>query len=148
MLPHMEHSLHPWVAFAILPLFAFANSGVSLDGVTIDALLNPIPIGIAAGLFIGKQLGIFGFCWLAINLGLAKLPDRATWIQFYAVTVLCGIGFTMSLFIGSLAFETDSARYMVDVKLGVLIGSLCSALLGSVLLGYSQPYHVRMEVRT
>ncbi len=137
MLKHLEHALHPWVAFAILPLFAFANAGVSLTGVSVSALLNPIALGIAVGLFIGKQLGIFGFCWLAIKLGLAKLPDKATWIQFYAVTVLCGIGFTMSLFIGSLAFETQSAAYLVEVKLGVLVGSFCSALLGSGLLIYS-----------
>ncbi len=139
MLEHLEYSLTPWVSFAILPLFAFANAGVSLTGVSMSALLTPIPLGIAAGLFIGKQVGIFGACWLAIKLGLAKLPDRATWMQFYAVTVLCGIGFTMSLFIGSLAFETQSAAYMVDIKLGVLIGSLCSTIVGSVLLACSQP---------
>jgi len=139
MLKYMEHSLHPWVAFLILPLFAFANAGVSLTGVSIDALLNPIPMGIAAGLFIGKQVGIFGACWLAIKLGIAKLPEGSTWIQFYAVSVLCGIGFTMSLFIGSLAFEGQSAAYLVEVKLGVLVGSLLSALLGSVLIARSQP---------
>ncbi len=148
MLPHLEHSLHPWVAFVILPLFAFANAGVSLAGISVDALLNPIPLGIAAGLFLGKQLGIFGFSWLAIKLGVAKLPEGATWQQFYAVTVLCGIGFTMSLFIGSLAFETQSVDYLVDVKLGVLIGSLCSALLASILLSSDQPNHLGVEART
>lgn len=139
MLPHLEHALHPWVSFAILPLFAFANAGVDLGGITADALLKPIPMGIAAGLLVGKQLGIFGACWVAIKLGLAKLPEGATWVQFYAVSILCGIGFTMSLFIGSLAFETQPASYMVDVKLGVLVGSLISALLGSFLLSRAQP---------
>ena len=139
MLPHLEHALHPWVAFAILPLFAFANAGVSLAGVSIDSLLNPIPLGIALGLFVGKQIGIFGACWVAIKLGLAKLPEGATWLQFYAVTVLCGIGFTMSLFIGSLAFEAQGIAYLIDVKLGVLVGSLCAAIAGSVLIARSQP---------
>ncbi len=139
MLTHIEHALHPWVAFLILPLFAFANAGVSLTGISINALINPIPLGIGAGLFIGKQIGIFGACWVAIKLGLAKLPDGATWLQFYAVSVLCGIGFTMSLFIGSLAFEAESAAYLVEVKLGVLVGSLCSAVLGSILIAQAQP---------
>ena len=138
MLPHLEHSLHPWVSFVILPLFAFANAGISLAGVSLDALLNPVPLGIAAGLFVGKQVGIFGACWLAIKLGLAKLPEGATWMQFYAVTILCGIGFTMSLFIGSLAFEAQDAAYMIDVKLGVLVGSLLSAVAGSILISWSQ----------
>jgi NhaA family Na+:H+ antiporter len=138
MLPHLEHSLHPWVSFAILPLFAFANAGISLTGVSLDALLNPVPLGIAAGLFIGKQVGIFGACWLAIKLGWAKLPEGATWMQFYAVSILCGIGFTMSLFIGSLAFESQGAEYMIDVKLGVLVGSLLSAIAGSILISWSQ----------
>ncbi|MFT4928091.1 MAG: NhaA family Na+:H+ antiporter [Phenylobacterium sp.] len=145
MAPHLEHALHPWVTFAILPLFAFANAGVSLGGVSMDALLNPIPMGIMLGLFVGKQLGIFGACWLAIKLGVAKLPAGATWLQFYAVSVLCGIGFTMSLFIGSLAFETQDASYMVDVKLGVLVASLFSALLGSFLLNKAQPLEKAQE---
>lgn len=139
MLTRIEHSLQPWVSFAILPLFAFANAGVSLTGISVDSVLNPVPLGIAAGLFLGKQAGIFGACWLAIKLGVAKLPTGSTWLQLYAVTILCGIGFTMSLFIGSLAFETESPNYLVEVKLGVLVGSLCSAILGSVLLANSQP---------
>ena len=138
MLPQLEQSLHPWVSFAILPLFAFANAGVSLTGVSLNALLNPVPLGIAAGLFVGKQVGIFGACWLAIKLGLAKLPEDASWMQFYAVTTLCGIGFTMSLFIGSLAFEAQGAAYMTDVMLGVLVGSLLSAVAGSILISWSQ----------
>lgn len=139
MLPHLEDALRPWVAFLILPLFAFANAGVSLVGISLDSLLDPLPLGIAAGLFVGKQVGIFGVCWLAIKSGLATLPERSTWLQFYAVTVLCGIGFTMSLFIGSLAFETQDPSYQINVKVGVLVGSLLSALLGSVLIAYSQP---------
>jgi len=139
MLPHLELSLQPWVAFSILPLFAFANAGVSFQGLSLDSLLSPIPLGIAVGLFFGKQVGIFGACWLAIKLGLAKLPDKATWMQFHAVTVLCGIGFTMSLFIGSLAFEGQSPGYLIDVKLGVLVGSLLSAVVGSILIAMSQP---------
>lgn len=142
MLPHLEHALHPWVAFVILPLFAFANAGVELSGVSFSALLDPVPLGILAGLFLGKQLGIFLTCWLVIRLGIAKLPDKATWLQFYAVCVLCGIGFTMSLFIGSLAFEHQGLGYLVDVKLGVLAGSLLSAILGSVLIARSQPAKV------
>jgi NhaA family Na+:H+ antiporter len=148
MLPHLEHSLHPWVSFAILPLFAFANAGVSLTGVSLSALLNPVPLGIAAGLFLGKQVGIFGACWLAIKLKLARLPEGATWMQFYAVTILCGIGFTMSLFIGSLAFEAQGSEYMIDVKLGVLVGSLFSAVVGSVLISWSQKgKKVREEIK-
>lgn len=139
MLPHLEHALHPWVAFAILPLFAFANAGVSFEGVSFEALLNPMPLGIALGLFLGKQLGIFTACWITIKLKLAQLPTGASWLQFYAVCVLCGIGFTMSLFIGTLAFEQESASYLVEVKLGVIVGSLCSALFGAWLLSRSQP---------
>ena len=139
MLPFLENALHPWVKFLILPLFAFANAGIALHGVSFDSLVNPVPLGIALGLFVGKQVGIFGACWIAIKLGLANLPDDATWRQFYAVSLLCGIGFTMSLFIGSLAFEAQDASYMFDVKLGVLVGSLFSAVIGSILISRSQP---------
>lgn len=139
MLPYLEHTLRPWVALVILPLFAFANAGIFLGDVNLDLLLKPVPLGIAAGLFLGKQLGIFGCCWLAIKAGLTRPPESATWLQFYAVTVLCGIGFTMSLFIGSLAFESIGLEYSREVKLGVLVGSLCSALLGAMLLAISQP---------
>ena len=139
MLPYLEHTLRPWVALVILPLFAFANAGIFLGDVNLDLLLKPVPLGIAAGLFLGKQLGIFGCCWLAIKAGFTRLPESATWLQFYAVTVLCGIGFTMSLFIGSLAFESIGLEYSREVKLGVLVGSLCSALMGAMLLAISQP---------
>ena len=134
MLLHLEHKLHNWVGFFVLPLFAFANAGVSLGGISMDTMLNPITLGIAAGLFIGKQLGIFGICWLTIKAGLAKLPEGATWVQLYGVSLLCGIGFTMSLFIGTLAFEDQPLEYQTSVKVGVLLGSIVSALLGALLL--------------
>jgi len=134
MLEHMEHKLHPWVGFFVLPIFAFANAGVSLIGVSLDNVFNPITLGIAAGLFIGKQVGIFGVCWLTVKAGLAKLPKDATWPQLYGVTLLCGIGFTMSLFIGSLAFEEQPLEYQVSVKVGVLVGSLLSAFIGAFVL--------------
>lgn len=134
MLPHMEHRLHPWVAFLVLPIFAFGNAGVQLVGVTAQELFNPVTMGIAAGLFIGKQVGIFGTCWLVIKLGWAQLPKGATWLQLYGVTLLCGIGFTMSLFIGTLAFEGQPAGYELSVKVGVLLGSLLSAVGGALVL--------------
>ena len=140
MLPHLEHTLHPWVAFLILPLFAFANAGVSLDGVTMDILTNSVTLGIALGLVVGKQLGIFAICAVVIKLGWAKMPQGATWLQFYAVSILCGIGFTMSLFIGTLAFEGLPPQYLIEVKLGVLIGSIVSALLATALLIPSKPH--------
>lgn len=138
MLKQLEHGLQPWVAFFILPVFAFSNAGVSLGGFTLDNLLNPVTLGIVLGLFIGKQIGIFGACWLAVKLGIAKLPAGTSWLQLYGVALLCGIGFTMSLFIGSLAFEGQDASYLNNVKVGVLIGSLLSALLGSYVISRSQ----------
>ena len=134
LLRELEHDLHPWVAFFILPIFAFANAGVSLAGVGVEALTHPITLGIVLGLFIGKQVGIFGACWLAIKLGLAKLPKGANFVQLYGVSILCGIGFTMSLFIGSLAFENMDKAYNDAVKLGVLLGSLLSVIAASVVL--------------
>ena len=134
MATRFEQGLHPWVMLLVLPLFAFANAGVSLSGFTLDSLFNPIVLGIVAGLFVGKQIGIFAVCWLAIKSGLAKIPEGANWKQLYAVCVLCGIGFTMSLFIGTLAFEGQAAMYTEQVKLGVLLGSLFSAVLGTTLL--------------
>lgn len=139
MLPHMEHALHPWVAFAVLPVFAFANAGVTILGATMDDLFNPITLGIAAGLFIGKQVGIFGICWLVIKLGWAKLPSGATMLQLYGVSMLCGIGFTMSLFIGTLAFEDQGLAYQLSVKVGVLMGSILSAIVGASVLVASKP---------
>ena len=134
MLAHMEHALHNWVAFFILPIFAFANAGVQLVGTTTEQIFNPIVIGIVAGLFIGKQVGIFGACWLAVKAGIAKLPEGTNWLQLYGVTLLCGIGFTMSLFIGSLAFEHQGMEHINSVKVGVLTGSILSAILGAYII--------------
>jgi NhaA family Na+:H+ antiporter len=129
-----EDALHPWVAFAILPAFAFVNGGVVLAGITPPALLAGVPLGIAAGLVVGKAVGVFGASWLLMRLGGARLPEGSTWRQFFAIAVLCGIGFTMSLFIGGLAFENQPASYQTQVKLGVLAGSLLAAVAGSLLL--------------
>jgi len=129
-----EHGLHIWVAFLILPLFAFANAGVSFKGVNFSDLLAPLPLGIALGLFLGKQIGVFSLSWLAVRFGLAKLPNDANWCQLYSIACLTGIGFTMSLFIGTLAFEGD--ELLNAVRLGVLMGSFASGLLGFVLLRF------------
>lgn len=136
-LHRLEHALAKPVAFFIVPLFGFANAGVSLAGVGIDSLLQPLPLGIALGLFIGKQIGIFGSVWATVKFGLASRPKDANWAQIYGVSLLCGIGFTMSLFIGGLAF-TD-AEQGDAVKIGVLTGSLLSAMAGYCLLRLSAP---------
>jgi len=140
MLKHLEHGLQPWVAFFILPLFAFSNAGVNFVGISFEEFLNPITLGIALGLFVGKQLGIFGACWLTVKSGLAQLPSGTTWGQLYGVSLLCGIGFTMSLFIGSLAFEQYDASYHNSVKIGVLIGSIMSAIVGSYVIAKTRPH--------
>ncbi|WP_062210690.1 Na+/H+ antiporter NhaA [Aureimonas sp. AU12] len=129
----LEHAIQPAVAFVIVPIFGFANAGVSFAGFTPAALLDPVPLGIAAGLFLGKQAGVFGVSWIAIRAGLAKLPEGATWRQFYGVALLCGIGFTMSLFIGLLAFPT-SPLLQDEVKLGVIMGSVLSGIMGAAVL--------------
>jgi len=134
-LHRLEHALHPWVAFLILPIFAFANAGVSFEGMQLSILWEPVPLGIILGLFIGKQIGILGFTWLTIKLGLAKLPENATWLTIYGVAILCGIGFTMSLFIGMLAFSNP--EYMNQVRLAVLLGSLLSAVVGYFVLYFA-----------
>ena len=132
LLEKMEHGLHSWVAFLIIPIFGFANAGVTLIGLSPSDLLAPLPLGIALGLLIGKQVGIFGFAFVAVKLGLAQLPERVGWRQIHALSLLAAIGFTMSLFIGNLAF-VDAAQ--VDaVKLGVLSGSLVAAIAGFFLL--------------
>ncbi len=133
LLIKLEHAISPYVAFGIMPLFAFANAGVSLDGLTFNSLLNKVPLGILLGLFLGKQLGVFAFSYAAIKLKLAQMPTNSNWINFYAVGVLTGIGFTMSLFVGNLAF-VDSVQYMDGVKIGVLSGSLLSTVFGYLLL--------------
>lgn len=134
LLRHLEHKLHPWVGFLVLPIFAFANAGVTLVGTTMDQIFNPIVFGIAAGLFIGKQLGIFTAAWLAVKLRIASLPNGVTWLHMYGLSILCGIGFTMSLFIGGLAFEGKPDDYLNSVKVGVLGGSIISAILGAYVL--------------
>jgi Na+:H+ antiporter, NhaA family len=132
MLLKLEEGLHTWVAFLILPVFAFANAGVRF--IDAEQILMPVVMGVIAGLFVGKQLGIFGACWLAVKLGVAKLPAGVTWLQVYAVSILCGIGFTMSLFVGSLAFEGYNSEYLDSVKIGVLSASLLSACLGAAII--------------
>lgn len=132
----LEHDLHSVVAFFILPVFAFANAGLNLKGITTEQLFHGVPVGIALGLFIGKQLGIFGFCWLFIKMGVASLPRGMTWMGLYGTAALCGIGFTMSLFIGSLAFG-DVADRMFDERLGIIFGSLCSGIVGYLILNAS-----------
>jgi NhaA family Na+:H+ antiporter len=132
-LHRLERALHPWVAFGVLPVFGFANAGVSLAGVDAGMLLQPLPLGIVAGLFLGKQLGVFLAVWLAVRSGRADLPAHASWVQLYGVATLCGVGFTMSLFIGNLAFA-GAPELMEATKLGVLAGSLLSGLLGWIIL--------------
>ena len=138
-LKSMEHDLHSAVAFIILPIFAFANAGINLKGVGMEQLFHDIPLGIALGLFAGKQIGVFGFCWLGIILGLTELPRKVSWASLYGTAALCGIGFTMSLFIGSLAFEETGVNLMFDERLGIILGSLASGILGYFILRMSLP---------
>jgi NhaA family Na+:H+ antiporter len=140
-LQHLEHILHPYVAFAILPVFAFANTGIDFTGLTLDSLLHPVPLGIATALIIGKQVGVFGFSWVAIMLRLGKLPEGVNWLGLYGVSALCGIGFTMSLFISGLAAEQIGTGEIVDNRLGILLGSLISALAGYMVLRYALGRH-------
>ena len=133
LLIKVEHGVSPYVAYFIMPLFAFANAGVSLEGLTLSSLLEPVPLGILLGLFVGKQLGVFVFSYASIKLRLATLPNNSNWLSFYAVGVLTGIGFTMSLFVGNLAF-IENMEYMDGVKIGVLSGSLLSTIVGFILL--------------
>jgi Na+:H+ antiporter, NhaA family len=129
----LEHALQPWVAFAIVPIFGFANAGVSLAGITMDTLLDPVPLGVALGLLLGKQIGVAGFAAAAIGLKLAKLPAGSNWLQLYGVALLCGIGFTMSLFIGNLAFP-GMTLLIDEVKIGVLVGSGIAGIMGAWIL--------------
>jgi len=137
-LHRLEHGLHSWVAFLIVPVFGFANAGVSFAGMSLSTLAEPLPLGVALGLFLGKQVGVFLFSWAAIRAGLVDVPRNATMGQLYGVSVLCGIGFTMSLFIGLLAFPTEP-QLQDAVKLGVLVGSGLSALVGAALLRVLKP---------
>jgi len=133
LLLKLEHMLSPYVAFGIMPLFAFANAGVKFDGMSVNTILNPVPLGIICGLFFGKQIGVFLFSYLSVKLKIAEMPANSNWIKFYAVGILTGIGFTMSLFVGNLAFA-DYTEHLNGVKIGVLIGSALSALIGYFLL--------------
>ena len=133
LLIKVEHAISPYVAFGIMPLFAFANAGVSLEGLTFGSLLNKVPLGILLGLFVGKQLGVFLFSYISIKTKIAQMPNNSNWFNFYGVGVLTGIGFTMSLFVGNLAFA-ENMQYMDGVKIGVLTGSLLSTLFGYFLI--------------
>jgi len=133
LLIKIEHEISPYVAFGIMPLFAFANAGVSLEGLSFASLLDKVPLGIVLGLFLGKQLGVFIFSYISIKLKVAQMPNDTSWYNFYGVGVLTGIGFTMSLFVGNLAFA-ENIQYMDGVKIGVLTGSLLSTLFGYFLI--------------
>jgi NhaA family Na+:H+ antiporter len=133
-LQNLMHSLHPWVAFFILPLFAFANAGINFTGVTLDSLFESVPLGVMLGLFAGKQIGVFSFAWISIKTGIAVLPDKTSLAQIYGVSILCGVGFTMSLFISGLAFEQAGVGYERGDRLAIVIGSLICGVLGYVVL--------------
>lgn len=134
LLRHLEHALHPWVALGVLPIFAFANAGVTIGGLSFADLLHPVPLGIIAGLLLGKQIGILAMSWLVVRLGIASRPEGVDWWHLYGTALLCGIGFTMSLFIATLAFEQGATSFLGLERLGILIGSLVSGLLGYVVL--------------
>jgi Na+:H+ antiporter, NhaA family len=138
-LHRLEHAIAPISAFFIVPVFGFANAGVSLDGFGLEAVFAPLPLGIAAGLFLGKQIGVFGAVWLAVRFGIAQKLRGATWAQIYGVSLLCGIGFTMSLFIGALAFPGNELL-IEEAKIGVLIGSFASAIAGYLVLRFARPH--------
>ncbi|MBJ7526749.1 MAG: Na+/H+ antiporter NhaA [Sphingomonadaceae bacterium] len=139
-LHRLEHALVKPVAFLIVPIFGFANAGVSLAGTSLAALAAPLPLGIATGLFLGKQIGIFTSVWIAVKLGIAARPQHASWLQVYGVALLCGIGFTMSLFIGGLAFTGPAQAD--EVKIGVLMGSILSAIIGYLILRFAAPQKI------
>ncbi|MBN8430072.1 Na+/H+ antiporter NhaA [Microbulbifer salipaludis] len=136
-LRELEHGIHPIVTFMILPVFAFANAGVTFGATGSQYLLHGVPVGIALGLFLGNQLGIFSLCWLAVRLGWTQLPKDMNWLMLYGVAMLCGIGFTMSLFIGSLAFEQSGIDRFFDERIGILAGSLMSGVAGYLVLRYA-----------
>ena len=133
LLIKLEHAISPYVAFIIMPLFAFANAGVSLNGLTFSSLMLPVPFGILVGLFFGKQVGVMFFSYVSVKLKIAQMPDNSNWLNLYGVSILTGIGFTMSLFVGNLAF-VGNTQYIDGVKIGVLAGSLLSTLFGYFLL--------------
>jgi NhaA family Na+:H+ antiporter len=133
----LEHDLHSVVAYFILPVFAFANAGISLWGIGFEQLFHDVPLGIALGLVVGKQIGVFGMCWIAIRLGFSRLPEGMNWSSLYGTAALCGIGFTMSLFIGSLAFEETGVNQLFDERLGIVSGSLVAGIVGFIILKFS-----------
>jgi NhaA family Na+:H+ antiporter len=139
-LHRLEHAIAPWVGFLIVPVFGFANAGVSFAGIAIADVLAPLPLGIAAGLFLGKQLGVFGGVLVAVKSGLATKPRGTTWLQIYAVSMLCGIGFTMSLFISSLAFP-DHPEFVENAKIGIILGSVLSAIVACLILRFAPKAH-------
>ena len=136
LLIKLEHAISPYVAFMIMPIFAFANAGVSLEGLSLSSLLQPVPLGILLGLFVGKQIGVMIFSFIAVKTGAAQMPDKSSWLSLYGVSILTGIGFTMSLFVGNLAFA-ENIQYIDGVKIGVLAGSLLSTLFGYFILLFS-----------
>jgi len=136
-LKSMEHDLHSLVAYVILPIFAFVNAGIKIIGLGMEEIFHSVPVGIALGLFFGKQVGIFGFCWLAIKANATSLPKGMSWGSLYGTAALCGVGFTMSLFIGSLAFEETGVNLLFDERLGIIIGSLASGIIGYLVLRMS-----------
>ncbi|MCD5986319.1 Na+/H+ antiporter NhaA [Pseudomonas sp. CDFA 553] len=142
---YLEEKLHPWVAFAVVPVFGFTNAGVSLAGMSPGNLIDPVPLGVALGLLLGKQVGVFGFSALAIRSGLAKLPEECGWFHLYGIALLCGIGFTMSLFIGALAFA-GNPLLVDEVKVGVLLGSVLSAALGVAVLLSARPLLLEPDI--
>lgn len=133
----LEHDLHAVVAFVILPIFAFSNAGINLTGVNLDQVFHSVPLGIALGLFFGKQIGIFLMCYITIKMKFASLPNGMSWSALYGTAILCGIGFTMSLFVGSLAFEATGIDLIFDERLGIIMGSLTSGIVGYLILKYS-----------
>ena len=145
-LKSLEHDLHSIVAFFVLPVFAFANAGISFAGMGPAQLFHSVPMGIALGLFIGKQAGIFGLCWLLVRLKFAGLPSGMSWGSLYGTAALCGVGFTMSLFIGSLAFEETGVNLLFDERLGIIMGSLASGILGYFVLRASLSSNLRIQV--
>ena len=145
LLVKIEHAISPYVAFIIMPIFAFANAGVSLEGLTLSALLNPVPLGILLGLFFGKQIGVLLFSYLSIKIKLAEMPNNSNWMSIYGVSILTGIGFTMSLFVGNLAFA-DNLQYIDGVKIGVLTGSLLFTIFGYLLLLISSKKMIKFRI--
>jgi len=141
----LEHNLHSLVAFFVLPVFAFANAGIDLRSVSVEQVLHGVPVGIALGLFLGKQIGIFGACFLFVKLGVTKLPAGMNWIRLYGTSALCGIGFTMSLFVGSLAFDNHGTDIVFDERIGIILGSLVSGIVGYLILRRSLKEDIQSE---